>query len=153
MAASTEAIADRELVVSRIIDAPRALVFKAWTQPEHVARWWGPQGFTTIFCDMDIRVGGKYRCGMRSPQGTEHWRRGVYREIVEPERIVFTFAWEDANGNPRHELLTTVTFAEHGEQTQLTLRQAVFETTEGRDDHVRGWTSCLQRFADYMISQ
>ncbi len=152
MDASTEAIAERELLVTRIIDAPRALVFKAWTQPEHVARWWGPQGFTTIFSDMDIRVGGKYRCGMRSPQGTEHWRRGVYREIVEPERIVFTFAWEDANGNPRHEMLTTVTFAEHGGQTQLTLRQAVFETTEGRDDHVRGWTSCLQRFADYMTS-
>lgn len=152
MAASTEAIADRELVITRIIDAPRALVFKAWIQPEHVARWWGPQGFTATYCEMDIRVGGKYRCGMRSPQGTEHRKVGVYREIVEPERIVFTFAWEDANGNPGHELLTTVTFAEHGEQTQLTLRQAVFETTEGRDDHVTGWTSCLQRFADYVTS-
>jgi uncharacterized protein YndB with AHSA1/START domain len=89
---------------------------------------------------------------MRSPEGTEHWKVGVYREIVEPERVVFTFAWEDANGQPRHELLTTVTFAEHGEKTQLTLRQAVFETTEGRDSHVTGWTSCLQRFADYMTS-
>jgi uncharacterized protein YndB with AHSA1/START domain len=145
--------AERELVVTRVIDAPRRLVFKAWTQPEHVARWWGPQGFTTIHCDMDIRVGGAYRFGMRSPQGTEHWKRGIYREIVEPERIVFTFAWENADGNPGHELLTTVTFAEDGAQTRLTLRQAVFATTEDRDSHVTGWTSCLGRFADYMLTQ
>ena len=143
-------VADHELVVSCLIDAPRALVFKAWTQPEHVARWWGPQGFTTIHCDMDIRVGGKYRCGMRSPQGTEHWKVGVYREIVEPERVVFTFAWEDAYGNPGHELLTTVTFEERGTKTLLTLRQGTFQTTEGRDDHGYGWTSCLERFAEYM---
>lgn len=146
-------VAERELVVTRLIDAPRRLVFKAWTQPEHIARWWGPQGFTTIFCEMDIRVGGKYRCGMRSPQGTEHWKVGVYREIVEPERIVFTFAWEDADGNPRHELLTTVTFAEERGKTRLTLRQGVFETTDGRDGHFGGWTSCLERFAEYIVAQ
>ena len=118
MAGSISAAADRELVVTRVIDAPRRLVFKAWTQPEHIARWWGPQGFTTIHCEMDIRVGGAYRFGMRSPQGTEHWKRGVYREIVEPERIVFTFAWEDADGHPGHELLTTVTFAEQGSEDE-----------------------------------
>jgi len=149
--AGTE-LADRELVVSRQIDAPRALVFQAWTQPEHVARWWGPQGFTTIFCDMDIRVGGKYRCVMRSPQGTEHCKVGVYREIVEPERIVFTFAWEDASGNPSHELLITVTFEELGAKTLLTLRQGTFQTTDQRDSHVIGWTSCLERFAGYMTT-
>lgn len=143
-------VAERELVVTRLIDAPRRLVFRAWTQPEHVVRWWGPKGFTTIHCEMDIRVGGAYRCGMRSPQGTEHWKVGVYREIVEPERIVFTFAWEDAYGNPGHELLTTVTFDEHGTKTRLTLRQSMFETTEKRDDHGTGWTSCLERFAEYM---
>jgi len=125
---------DRELVITRVIDAPRRLVFKAWTQPEHIARWWGPQGFATIHCEMDVRVGGTYRFGMRSPQGTDHWKRGVYREIVEPERIVFTFAWEDADGNRGHQLLTTVTFAEQGTKTRLTLRQATFETSEGRDD-------------------
>ena len=148
MAASTSA--DRELVVSRLIDAPPALVFRAWTQPEHIARWWGPQGFTTIYCDMDIRIGGRYRFGMRSPEGTEHWKVGVFREIVEPERVVFTFAWEASDGTPGHELLTTVTFTEQDGQTLLTLRQAVFETTDGRDDHGRGWTSCLERFAEYM---
>ncbi len=145
-------LADRELVVSRLIDAPRSLVFKTWTQPEHVARWWGPQGFTTIHCDMDIRVGGKYRCGMRSPQGTEHYKVGVYREIVEPERIVFTFAWEDAYGNPGHEVLTTVTFEERCTKTLLTLRQATFQTTGQRDSHGIGWTSCLERIAGYMTT-
>lgn len=151
MAANTS-IADRELVVSRVIDAPRSLVFKAWTQPEHVACWWGPQGFTTIGCQMDIRVGGAYRFGMRSPDGTDYWKVGVFREIVEPERIVFTFAWENADGTLDHELLTTVTFAEQGTKTKLTLRQAVFETTERRDSHVTGWTSCFERFAEYMLT-
>jgi uncharacterized protein YndB with AHSA1/START domain len=143
---------DRQLVVTRVIDAPRRLVFKAWIEPEHVARWWGPQGFTTTFCDMDIRPGGKFRVCMRSPEGTDHWKRGVYREIVAPERIVFTFAWEDAAGNPGHELLTTVTFAEQGTKTKLTLHQAIFQTAEGCDDHRRGWTSCLERFAEYMAT-
>ena len=150
MDADISTTAERELVVTRVIDAPRALVFKTWTQPEHIARWWGPQGFTTIHCEMDIRVGGTYRFGMRSPAGTEHWKRGVYREIVEPERIVFTFAWEGPHGIPRNELLTTVTFAEQGTKTRLTLRQSGFETTEGRDSHLTGWTSCLERFNDYL---
>jgi uncharacterized protein YndB with AHSA1/START domain len=155
VAAGTDAAAataERELVITRIIDAPRVLVFKAWTQPEQVARWWGPQGFTTISCTMDIRPGGAYRVCMRSPQGTDHWKRGTYREIVPPERIVFTFAWEDTSGQPGHELLTTVTFAEHGTKTKLTLHQAMFETVERRDDHRDGWTSCLERFAEYMAT-
>lgn len=152
MGAGSDMAAERELVVSRLIDAPRRLVFKTWTQPEHIARWWGPQGFTTIHCDMDVRVGGAYRFGIRSPQGSEHWKRGVYREIVEPERIVFTFAWEDADGNPGPELLTTVTFAEEGSKTRLTLRQGGFPTTAGRESHFAGWTSCLQRFVDYILT-
>ena len=133
MAASTDShrAAERELVVTRMIDAPRAWCSRHGPQPEHVARWWGPQGFTTIGCEMDIRVGGtiplRHALAARAPTTG---KRGVYREIVEPERIVFTFAWEDADGNPGHELLTTVTFAEHGSKTQLTLHQAVFETAE-----------------------
>jgi uncharacterized protein YndB with AHSA1/START domain len=144
--------AERELVITRVIDAPRALVFKAWTQPEQVARWWGPKGYTTISCQMDIRPRGAYRVCMRSPQGVDHWKQGVYREIAPPERIVFTFAWEDAKGKPGHELLTTVTFVEQDGKTKLTLHQVNFETTERRDDHRGGWTSCLERFADYITT-
>jgi uncharacterized protein YndB with AHSA1/START domain len=86
-AASTST--DRELVITRIFDAPRELVFKAWAEPDRAVRWWGPQGFTTAHCEMGVRPGGTYRVCMRSPEGTEHWQRGVCREVVEPERLVF----------------------------------------------------------------
>jgi uncharacterized protein YndB with AHSA1/START domain len=139
-----------ELTVTRVFDAPRELVFAAWTDPAQAALWWGPQGFTTISCEMDVRPGGAYRACMRSPESTRHCRRGVYREVVAPERLVFTFAWEDADGNPGHEMLITVTFAAIGAQTRLTLHQAVFESVAARDDHRRDWSSCLERFADYL---
>ena len=143
---------ERELVITRVIDAPRSLVFKAWTQPEHIARWWGPQGFTTVHCEMDIRVGGSYRFGGRSPQGIEHWKRGVYRELVEPERVVFTFAWENADGSLGPELLTTITFDEQNGRTRLTLRQSGFTTDAACGSHIEGWTSTLERFADYLAT-
>jgi uncharacterized protein YndB with AHSA1/START domain len=153
VAAKTDATAtsrERELVITRVLDTPRELVFKAWTEPEQVARWWGPKGFVTTFCEMDIRPGGAYRVGMHSPQGTHHVRRGVYREIIEPERIVLTYAWEDAEGRPGHETLVTVTFTKHRTKTKLTLHQALFETVTARDSHQVGWTSCLERFAEYL---
>src|ERR1700687_5943436 len=106
--------ADLELVITRIFDAPRELVFKAWSEPDRAIRWWGPHGFTTAHCEMDVRPGGAYRVCVRSPEGTEHWQRGICREVVEPERLVFTFAWEDAQGMPGHETVVSVTFAEHG---------------------------------------
>jgi len=156
MAARTSAgavMAERELVVARVLDAPRRLVFNAWTDPGQAAHWWGPKGFTTISCDMDVRLGGAWRRSMRSPAGTVHTARGVYREIVAPERLVFTYAWDDAAGNPRHETLVTITFAEdRGGKTRLTLHQAVFETVAARDDHRGGWTSCLDRFAEYLTN-
>jgi len=141
---------ERELVITRILDAPRDVVFRAWTEPDRVARWWGPQGFVTTYCDMDIRPGGAFRVCMRSPEGAEHWKQGIYREIVVPERLAFTFAWEDAEGKPGHQTLVTVTLADRGGRTELTLHQAVFETVAARDDHRRGWTSTLQRFAEYL---
>jgi uncharacterized protein YndB with AHSA1/START domain len=141
-----------ELVITRIFDAPRNVVFQAWTEPGRIVHWWGPQGFVTTYCDMDIRPGGAFRVCMRSPAGAEHWKQGVYREIVEPERLVFTFAWEDADGKPGHQTLVTVSFAEEGAKTRLTLHQAVFETVARRDEHQRGWTSTLERFAEYLAN-
>src|SRR5207249_11050128 len=84
--AATES-AERELVLTRVFDAPRRLVFKAWTEPERVVRWWGPQGFTMPSCTMDVRPGGAFRFCMRSPEGTDHWLRGVYRERSEERRV------------------------------------------------------------------
>jgi len=149
---SASTAAERELVITRVFDAPRPLVFKAWTEPDRLVRWWGPQGFTTPSCTMDVRPGGAYRYRMRSAEGTDHWLRGVYREIVEPVRLVFTWAWEDSEGEPGHETLVTVTFAEDGGKTRLTMRQAVFESMNARDAHQGGWASCLDRLAEYVAA-
>jgi uncharacterized protein YndB with AHSA1/START domain len=147
--AATES-AERELVITRIFDAPHALVFKAWTEPERLMRWWGPRGYMMTLCKMDLRPGSTYRFHMRSPEGTEHRSAGVFREVVEPERLVLTRAWVDAEGKPGHETLLTVTFADHGGKTLLTLHQEVFESVAGRDSHQGGWTSALDCLAEYL---
>lgn len=140
----------RELIIIRVFDAPQSLVFKAWTQPEHFARWLGPKDFTTIACQMNVKLGGIYRACIRSPEGKEHWMQGVYREIIEPERLVFTFAWEDEDRQPKHETLVTVTFTEQGSQTLMTFHQAIFESVESRDAHNTGWSECFDRLAVYL---
>ena len=89
---------------------------------------------------------------MRSPEGVVYWKCGTYREIIAPERIVFTFAWEDSNGEPGHQTIVTVTLEDLGDRTRLTLRQAAFETIAWCEDHRRGWTSCLERLASWLIS-
>jgi uncharacterized protein YndB with AHSA1/START domain len=146
---------DHTLVIKRILDAPRERVFAAWIDPEQAPRWWGPRGCTTVSYDMDVRVGGTWRRVMRGPEGTEHQSRAVYREIVPPERLVFTFRWE-RGGAAGHgpETLVTVTFAELGPgRTELTLRQEGFATVSGRDEHNIGWSSTLDLFAEYLQSQ
>ena len=147
--AATE-LTERALVITRVFDAPRGLVFKACAEPEHLAHWWGPTDFTLPSCTINFRPGGAYRFHMRSPEGADHWLRGVYREIVEPERLVFTYAWEDAEGKSGHETLVTVTFEEFGGKTKLTLHQAVFESVSVRTEHQSGWTECLDRLVAYL---
>lgn len=144
---------ERVLVITRLLDAPPSLVFKVWTEPEHIARWWGcgqTQAATVSKCD--LRPGGAWRVVMRLADGGEHRVCGVYREIVAPERLAFTWAWEDADGNLGHETLVTLTFAERGSKTEMTLRHAVFETTEMRDLHGEGWTVSLDRLAAYLAT-
>jgi uncharacterized protein YndB with AHSA1/START domain len=101
---------------------------------------------------MDVRPGGAWRRCMRSPDGVDYWKQGIYREIVEPERLVFTYADEDADGTLGPETLVTVMFDEHGTKTKLTLRQVDFDTVASRDAHQWGWTSCLERFAAYLAT-
>lgn len=144
--------ANRILLLKRTFDAPRAVVFKAWTQPEHVTRWWGPHGFAVISCAMDVRAGGAWHIRMRGPKGQDDRQHLVYREIVEPERIVFSYAFEDANGKRGHETTVTVTFEEFGDQTMLTLHQAIFATADMRNAHVSGWGDALEHFAEYLKS-
>ncbi|MEP6995317.1 MAG: SRPBCC domain-containing protein [Acidobacteriota bacterium] len=143
-------LADRELVITRVFDAPRELVFKAWTDPESAKRWWGPKGFTLTHSEMDVRPGGRWRACMRSPEGVDFWIQGVYRDITPPERFVYTWAWEKPEGQPGRETLITVEFAEQGNKTEMTFRQAEFETVEDRDSHRGGWTETFDRLAEYL---
>ena len=87
------------MVITRVFDAPRELVWKAWTEPEYVMQWWGPKGFTAPFCQMDFRVGGKFLCCMKSPDGQEFWNGGEYHEIVPHEKIVSSLYFSDEKGN------------------------------------------------------
>jgi uncharacterized protein YndB with AHSA1/START domain len=143
------ASAGRELVITRIIDAPRALVFRAWTGPKHVARWWGPHGFTNPVCELDVRPGGAIRIHMCGPDGTLYPMSGAYREVVEPGRLVFTSAALDEEGNPLFEVLNTVTFAGQGGGTALTLRARVVRSTAEAAPYLEGmeagWTQSLER--------
>jgi len=145
-------MSERELTITRVFDAPRQLVFKVWTQQEHFSRWLGPKDFMATSCKMDVRVGGIYRAYIRSPEGKDYWMQGVYCEIVEPERLVFTFAWEDEEGKPKHETLVTVTFLERDRKTKLTFHQAMFESVEERDSHLEGWSECLERLEEYLTN-
>src|SRR5436190_77394 len=119
-----------ELVGSRIMDAPPELVFKAYTDPELIPRWWGPRRYATTVDKMDVRPGGVWRFVHRAADGGEYAFNGVYREIVPPKRLVYTFNYE---GAPGHEAVETVTFEEaEGGRTRMT-DHLLFETREERD--------------------
>jgi uncharacterized protein YndB with AHSA1/START domain len=147
---------ERELVITRVFDAPRELVFKAWTDPKHVAQWWGPKGFTNPVCELNVRPGGAIRIHMRGPDGTVYPMTGVYQEIVEPERLVFTSAALDERGKPLFEVLSTVTFAEQGGKTTLTLQARVVKSTAEAAPYLegmaQGWTQSLDRFAAFVVN-
>jgi uncharacterized protein YndB with AHSA1/START domain len=142
---------ERVVLISRIIDAPRDLVFKAWTDPQHMANWWGPKGFTNPVCELDVRPGGAIRIVMRAPDGAEHPMTGTFREIVENERLVFTAVAVDTEGKPLLEAFTTVTFAEHGGMTKLTVHASAVGLAEIAGQMLggmeAGWTQSLERLA------
>ncbi len=147
------------LVIERIFDAPRELVWKAWTDPEQVMRWWGPKGYTSPACRIDFRVGGTYLFCMRSPEGQDIWSTGVYREIVPMERFVCTSSFGDEHGNvvpASHygmsadfplEMLGTVTFEELDGKTKMTLRHAGLPG-EIRDGAQQGWNESFDKLAE-----
>ena len=123
-------VAENQVVYTRVFAAPRDLVFEAWTRPEHVRQWWGPRKYTMTVCEIDLRPGGADRFVQRGPDGNEYPFKGVYREIVPPERLVYTQIF-DFPGLSDHELLVTVTFDERDGQTLLTGR-LLFESVEDR---------------------
>jgi uncharacterized protein YndB with AHSA1/START domain len=145
---------DHEVNITRVFDAPRALVFAAWTDPKQVAKWWGPEGFTNPVCNLDVRPGGPMRIDMRGPDGTVYPMTGTYREIAEPERLVFTSAALDDKGKPLFEVLTTVAFTEQGGKTSLKLQARVIKSTGEAGQYLKGmqqgWTQSLQRLSDLL---
>jgi uncharacterized protein YndB with AHSA1/START domain len=151
-----------ELVITRIFSAPREQVWKAWTEPERLMRWWGPKGFTSPASTIDLRVGGAYLSCMRSPEGRDFWSTGIYREIVPPERIVCTDSFADEKGNvvpATHygmspgfplELLITVTFEEESGGTKMTLRHAGIPAGQMSEQTAAGWNESFDKLAEVL---
>jgi uncharacterized protein YndB with AHSA1/START domain len=141
--------AERDLVITRVFNAPRELVFKAWTDPKLAIRWWGPRHHPATHMEMDPRPGGVWRHRLTSPETGHLWHHGVYREVVPPERLVFTFVWEE-EGERGVENLVTITFAEEAGKTRLTLWQTPFQSVGERDGHSHGWNSTFDRLEDHL---
>jgi uncharacterized protein YndB with AHSA1/START domain len=146
----------REVNLTRTFDAPRDLVFRAWTDPKHLAQWWGPHGFTNPVCEADVRPGGAIRIDMRGPDGVVYPMTGTFHEVVAPERLVFTSVAVGEGGKTLIKAMNTVTFAERDGKTTLTLNARVLElapefaaNAAGMEE---GWSQSLERLADQAAS-
>jgi uncharacterized protein YndB with AHSA1/START domain len=150
--------AQAEVVIERVFDAPRDLVWRAWTEPEHFKRWYGPTGMETVACDVDLRVGGRRSIGMRSPDGQQYHTTGEYRELEPPHRFVATESPADAAGNSlppsaygmpdgmSMETIVTVTLEDLGDgRTKMTLRQAGFPSEDWAQGAGRGWNQAFDK--------
>ena len=150
----TEDFTGREFVITREFDAPRELVFKAWTDPKHLAQWWGPKGFTNPVCEWDARPGGKIYDVMRAPNGADFPMGGEFREITPPERLVFSCGALDEKGKLLFEFVHDVTFTERNGKTKLTLRSRVTMTTAEANKYIGGFemgmTLSLERLAEHL---
>lgn len=157
---TTKASKSQTLTLSRIVNASRDKVFKAWTEPSQIMRWWGPKGFTCPSCKVDLRVGGTFLYCMRSPEGKDFWGKGIYREITPGQKLVYVDSFADEKGNqvsPKThglsaewpaESLVTVTFTDEGNKTKLTLQHTdVPDNAEG-DMCKKGWGEMLDRLVE-----
>lgn len=146
----------RKLNITRILNAPRELVFKAWIDEKCIAQWWGPKGFTNPVCQMDVRPGGSIRIDMMGPGAVVYPMGGTFHEIKEPELLVFTStAYTDEQGNHGLEVLNTVKFEEHHGKTRLTLNAVVVNLAPEVKPAVRGmeqgWNETLDRLAQVVV--
>ena len=144
---------DREIVITRMLDAPRELVFRVWTDPKHLPHWYGPNGFTITIHEMNVTPGGEWRLVMHGPDGRDYRNRIVFEEVVPPERLVYRHLPEPGTEPVTHR--TIVTFTERGRKTELTLR-LVFESNAVRDQVIKtygaleGGKQTVGRLADYL---
>lgn len=154
MRPAAEAMADdRVLELVRVFQAPRALLWKAWTDPAMLARWKGPRGFTATEVASDLRIGGAWRVAMRREETGEVLRQsGVYRAVSAPTQLSFTYAWDREDGTRSPETLISIAFAEERAATRMVFRQSLFESVEARDDHAGGWTSAFEKLADVLAA-
>jgi uncharacterized protein YndB with AHSA1/START domain len=130
---------DEVLEFTRVFEAPRALLFRLWAEPEHRLRWWGPEGYGLSHCEVDFRVGGAWSIAMKRVDGYEHWVRGTFEAIREPSHVTFTYV----NDADQHETRVVIDFVDLGAKTEMRFRQAPFLTVVDRDDHGGGWRSSL----------
>ena len=136
------------LKITRTYAAPREKVFRAWTDSEVMKKWFAPSNdFTVPEVQVDAKVGGRYRIVMRSPDGEYHRVGGVYREVLPPQKLVFTWAWEST---PERESLVTIELKDLGKTTELVLTHERFADEEARDKHQQGWNGCLNRLAGFL---
>jgi uncharacterized protein YndB with AHSA1/START domain len=148
---------DREIVLSRVFDAPRELVWNAWTDPKQVVQWWGPHGFTTTIHEMDVRPGGVWRQTMHGPDGTDYPGKSTFIEVVKQERIVFSHDG-GKKGEPGTQFESTWTFEAQGEKTKVTIRM-VFAAAAAREHVVKtygaieGGKQTLGRLAEYLAEK
>jgi uncharacterized protein YndB with AHSA1/START domain len=149
-ATATRIALDRTLTITRVFDAPRALVWKAWTDPRHLANWWGPRWHPAEAIAADVRTGGRWRHCLRGVEdGSELWHHGTFREVTPPERLVFTFVWEE-EGERGRENVVTITFSEQGGKTLMHFTQSPFWSDGERDGHGGGWSSTFDRLDDFL---
>jgi uncharacterized protein YndB with AHSA1/START domain len=139
---STEAVVKPSLTLKRRLNAAPAAVFSAWTDPQKVTRWMGPEGVVVLSAECDAHVGGRYRWVMRSPDGETHEVSGTYREVAPNEKLVFTWAWKST---PERESLVTITFKADGDGTLLTLAHERLFDEAARDHHQHGWIGSLDK--------
>ena len=142
-----------EILIEHVFDAPRELVWKAWTDPEHVAKWWGPQGMTTRVDELDLRPGGRWRYVMMAPDGSEYPQKGVFREIVPPETIVTSAEFEVGAEGP-HKVILTYRFDDLGDKTKLTMRSGMYLPMSEQEQMgvIEGWNSNFDSLDDYLAT-
>jgi uncharacterized protein YndB with AHSA1/START domain len=142
--------AEQALELTRVLNAARERVFAAWIDPAQAARWWVPAGCTLVSCKMDVRAGGGWHRRLRVADGTVITKWGEYREVLSPERLVFTYNTEYADGVIDPETLVTVLLKDLGGRTRLTLRHERFWSEPARISHTGGWTSVLDRLPPFI---
>jgi uncharacterized protein YndB with AHSA1/START domain len=152
-----ESAVDREIVFTRVFDAPRRMVWEAWTDPKQLVLWWGPKGFTTTIDEMDVRAGGVWKLVMHGPDGTDYPNKSLFTEVLPYERLRYMLSG-GKRGGPAAQFEMTTTFEDYGDKTLLTMRM-VFASAKARDENVReygsieGGKQTLERLAEHLSAR